>query len=82
MIKIEDVTDAETTPVEQKKRQEPPAVLRGDEAQASEEAVTPSVESPQTDAKEQGASEEALAVSDEADLQARAKSCMTFWNSQ
>ena len=70
MIEIEDVTDAETTPVEQEKRKEPPAVLHHDEAQASEEAETPSVESPQTDAKEQGATEAELAVSGEADLKA------------
>ena len=75
MIEIEDVTDAETTPIQQEKRQEAPTVFRDDEAQASEEAVTPSVTSPQTDAKEQGATAGDLAVNDEADLKACLYTC-------
>ena len=69
MIKIEDVTDTETSPPKKQKPQEASSTQSAEEAEASEQAAAPSLQSPETDANAEEPEHE-IAGNTEQDLQA------------
>lgn len=68
MIKIEEVTEAETAPVKEQIPQDPNSAQDAETAEASEQATASTLNSPETDANVEGADQD-LSETSEQDLQ-------------